>query len=93
MKVVKRIFQVLAGLWLLGVLVVGIGGAWLTNNPEVVVDAVADVTGLEDAGAYRQIPSATREHKRAQERAADAGWCKDQSLSEDAKFESGGWGD
>lgn len=93
MRVVKRIFQVLAGLWLLGMLVLGIGGAWLTNNPEVVVDAVVDVSGLDDVDAYREIPSATREQRRAQERAADAGWGKGQSLSEDAKFESGGWAD
>ena len=93
MKTVKRIFQVLAGLWLLAVLVLGIGSAWLTNNPEVMTDAVAEVSGLDEVDYYHNRSPVERERERAQERAEDAGWGKGQSLSEDAKFESGGWGD
>lgn len=86
----KRIFQVLAGLWLVGVLVLGVGSAWLQNNPEVFADAAvttADGAGIDEP----RISDASRERMEGQLRAAEAGWDAGASLPEEPNSESGGW--
>lgn len=92
MKVVKRIFQIAAGLWLLAMIVLGAGTAWLQNNPETVTAAVEDAVGLEQVDT-RHARSVGRARAEAWERAYDNGWGEGQALPENATLESGGWAD
>jgi hypothetical protein len=92
MKAVKRIFQVLAGLWLLAMITLGFGSAWLTNNPEVAADAAASAVGVDFADIASD-GSTSRARMEAQERALDNGWGDEQALPRNADLESGGWAD
>lgn len=47
----KAIGAILGGigcLWLAGMLLFGIGGAWIASNPETVVEAGLEASGIQD---------------------------------------------
>lgn len=41
--------MVLAGIWVTGVVLVGFGGAWMTNNADTIAEAAVDASGIKDA--------------------------------------------
>lgn len=73
---VRKIASVLAGLWLVGMLALGIGGSWLTNNSEEVAEGALGIAGIdvEEMRAHEQRERSVRAAKREARVYKDAGW-------------------
>ena len=48
MKNVKRVFAVLAGLWLVSMLILGFGGDWMSKGTDQVAGAVLKSSGIQE---------------------------------------------
>lgn len=48
MKWFKVALAVIAGVWLLAVILIGAGGTWLVHNQDTVADAVMDASGISE---------------------------------------------
>jgi gamma-glutamyl:cysteine ligase YbdK (ATP-grasp superfamily) len=45
----RRLLSGLGGLFLLGVMLIGAGGTWLTHNTDTLAEAAVDASGIKDA--------------------------------------------
>ncbi|MCB2084027.1 MAG: hypothetical protein H6919_05940 [Sphingomonadaceae bacterium] len=69
MRAIKIIGGVFAGLWLLTVLLIGAGGAWVTNNTDELAESFIEASGIDE-----QIAKADAERCRAAEEAFNQAW-------------------
>jgi len=75
MKWIKIALAVLAGVWLLAMILLGAGGTWLVRNQDTVADAVMDASGISEeiANAKTARCDLARERMQAMwDRAVDA---------------------
>lgn len=78
-KSIRTISKVVAGLWLVGVIVIGIGGTSATHNQEEIALAAAG-TSREELQEMRDAREAKRAEKQARREArnhAGSGWGSD----------------
>ncbi|MCR2833128.1 hypothetical protein [Parerythrobacter lacustris] len=75
MRAIKIILGVFAGLWLLTVILIGAGGAWLSNNPDVVAEAAVEASGIKEQvarAADANCKAAEERYNMAWNRAVDS---------------------
>lgn len=77
----RKVLAILSGLWLVFVLIMGIGRIWLTHNPDALAGGVIGVAGFDEVEntAVRQRREARREEVRTRQ-------------AEAAAYSSEGWG-
>lgn len=69
MRAIKIILGVFAGLWLLTVIMIGVGGAWLSSNPDVIAEAAVEAAGINE-----QVAKAADAHCKAAEERYNMAW-------------------
>ena len=80
----KRLSKTIAVLWLLFVLIAGIGGTWATHNPDKIFSVESTLTEEE----RQDIEQAKRDRERA-EALSEAGWGSDAAPQ---TYAEEGWG-
>jgi len=74
---IRKLARILSGFWLVGILVLGAGGAWLSSNPDTVANSALSAAGF-DADELRTVEARHKVQKAAQRKARE--------------YEGGGWG-
>ncbi len=72
MNFIRKIAKGAATLWLIGVVLLGIGGTWLTHNPGALFGV--DEADVEEMEAAHDRKQALREAKREAREFEDDGW-------------------
>ncbi|MEZ5742367.1 MAG: hypothetical protein R3D89_01215 [Sphingomonadaceae bacterium] len=89
MQTIKNLAKVLSALWLIAVLALGIGGAWLTNGGTEQLFAAATGVDPQEAQAELRSYDTRREARRDTARYRADGWGDDAIRNQRS---SGDWG-
>lgn len=76
MTIVRRLLSGLGGLFLLGVVLIGAGGAWLNRNTDTIAEAAVDASGIKGIIAKEREAGCRRakdEYDRLWDRAVESG--------------------